>query len=568
MRVPRLPFFFFVLCGALAGAVPVVAQKAPAPAAPAQPDPSSMFGEVIDVRVVNVEAVVTDRAGNRVNDLRPGDFRLKVDGKEVPVAFFTEVRDGKSAAAGETAAAPAGPGGVGPGDAVGTSYLMFIDDYFSTAVQRNHVLEALKKDLARLGPADRMAVVAFDGARLARLSGWSGSAAELGRVLDQAMARPARGLDRAAELRSFLESASFSDQVLDQGPRDPLRDRVSNAGLSLQQRAYGGTLMVQVDAAVSAVVSAMRGAGAPRGRKVLLLLAGGWPFSVQSYLLGADPGTPSQELPSGEAMMRPLTSTANLLGFTIYPVDVPGIGTGAADASSIGAQREGSNLREQEIEGSLSFIAAETGGRALLNSGRDAAFTTVAADLRSYYWLGFTPTWERNDHRHKIEVNVLRPDLSVRARNSFLDLSPKAELSMKMESALLLGTLPDAVPMPMRLGTPVRSKGETEIPITLGLPVNGLTMAIVDGQYRAHVELRVAVVDENGNRSEVPVIPIDLASSKSPKPGGFVRYDTKLKLHGKASKARNLVVAVYDPMSTMIATAEADIPEAPAAAKP
>jgi hypothetical protein len=309
----------------------------------------------------------------------------------------------------------------------------------------------------------------------------------------------------------------------------------------------------------------MRGAGAPGGRKVMLLLAGGWPFSVQSFLRGEDVSSPSQELPNGEALLRPLTATANLLGFTIYPVDVPGIGVGAADASSFGSQGAGGNLREQEIEGTLSFLAAETGGRPLLNSVRDAAFTTVAADLRSYYWLGFTPTWERNDRRHKIEVEVLRRGLTVRSRNSFLDLSPKAELSMKMESALLLGTLPDAVPMPMRLGAPVRTASETEIPITLGLPVNGLTMTIVEGQYRAHVELRVVAADENGNRSEVPVIPIDLASAKSPKPGGFVRYDTRLKLHGKA---RHLVVAVYDPLSTMIATAEADIPEAPAAAKP
>ena len=54
-----------------------------------------LFGESIDVRVVNVEAVVTDRDGNRVTGLKPGDFRLRVDGKEVPVEYFSEVHDGQ-----------------------------------------------------------------------------------------------------------------------------------------------------------------------------------------------------------------------------------------------------------------------------------------------------------------------------------------------------------------------------------------------------------------------------------------------------------------------------------------
>ncbi|HEX6862837.1 MAG TPA: hypothetical protein VF414_08480, partial [Thermoanaerobaculia bacterium] len=63
-----------------------------APAAAWQTPPAetpSIYGEVIDVRVVNVEVVVIDRQGNRVQDLKPGDFRLTVDGKEVPIEYFT-----------------------------------------------------------------------------------------------------------------------------------------------------------------------------------------------------------------------------------------------------------------------------------------------------------------------------------------------------------------------------------------------------------------------------------------------------------------------------------------------
>lgn len=569
--MPRTPL---ALCLYAALTLPTLALSQTQTAqAPTTAPLDEAFGEQIDVRVVNVEAVVTDRQGHRVDDLKPDDFRLKVDGKEVPVSFFSEVREGKAAGA---AAVPDKPdratvapaGGVGPGEAVGTRYLLFIDDYFSTAVRRNEVLKSLKKDLAGLGPSDKMAVVAFDGARLARLSAWTGSADELGRVLDQAMARPAHGLDRVSELRSFLQSQDFSEQV----ESDPTADKdalvvarpqtpdriqqIASGGLNMQERAYGDVLVRQIDGAVSAAVSAMRGAGSTGGRKVMLLLSGGWPFSVQGFLRGADSLSPTPELPDGEHLLRPLTLTANLLGFTLYPVDVPGIETTAADATSFGAQPAGNNLREQEVEGALHFLADETGGRPLLNGLRQEAFPTVAADVRSYYWLGFTPTWERNDRRHRVELEVLRKGLRIRSRNSFLDLSPRAELSMRMESALLLGSLPDAVPMPMRLGPLVRTKTETEVPISLGLPVAALTILAVEGKFRAHVDLRFAASDENGNRSDVPDLPVDLTAATPPKANGFVRYNTTLRIRGKA---HHLVVAAYDPLSGKIATAEADL---------
>src|SRR6185369_5769427 len=112
-------------------------------------------------------------------------------------------------------------------------------DYFSTAVRRDEVLRALQKDLARLGPRDSMAIAAFDGARLTPLSGWTSSAADLGRALDTALARPARGLDRVSELRNFLESQDFSDHINDDEAHDPIKERVVNDGLREQERAYG-----------------------------------------------------------------------------------------------------------------------------------------------------------------------------------------------------------------------------------------------------------------------------------------------------------------------------------------
>ena len=528
-------------------------------AQPSQPAPEPpLFGEVIEVRVVNVEVVVTDRSGNRVTGLKPEDFRLEVDGKGTPIGYFSEVRGGDSVATpaespGEapSATAPA----VDPGTPVGTSYLVFVDDYFSTEIRRNEVLQSLKEQISRLGPSDRMAIVAHDGGRLTMVSNWSSSPNQLQRAFDVAMGRPARGLDRVTELRSFKNDQSFASQTVGDGT--PLDLNVRSGDLSFQATNYGKTLVRQMEGVVSGAVSALRTFAQPPGRKVMLLLSGGWPFSVQGFITGGT-ALPSKQLKEGDEVFRPLTGTANLLGYTIYPVDVPGVEVAGfgSDASSLGSAA-GHSFAEQEIEGSLEFVAKETGGKPIRNSNRTIAFAEATADTRSYYWLGFTPTWQGDDKNHKIEVDVVKPGLRVRARTGFRDLSKKAEVAMLVESALLFGNVPGLAAMPMKVGAVSRAKrGATEIPLVLGLPFDVLTFVEIDGKYKAQAELRFAASDENGNSSEIPSLPVNLTLPGPPKPGGFGKFETRVTLRGKAS---HMVVALYDPISGKLATAETDL---------
>ena len=141
------------------GGIALGAQEAK-PAAPGE------FEATVDVRVVNVEAVATDSKGRPVHGLTAADFQMRVDGREVPIDYFTEVSEGEEVASRPDAVSPPAP------VKVGTSYLIFIDNAFSIDVQRNLVLSRLEQDL-RLGPEDRVAVVSYDG-RPRLLSGWTG----------------------------------------------------------------------------------------------------------------------------------------------------------------------------------------------------------------------------------------------------------------------------------------------------------------------------------------------------------------------------------------------------------
>lgn len=531
-------------------AVPVLAQQAPAPAQP----PESVFGEQIEVRVVNVEVVVTDKQGNRVAGLAPGDFRLRVDGKEVPIEYFTEVRGGQAIA--PEAAAAEGPvrglPSLAPGSPVGTSYLVFIDDYFAIPTRRNEVLRSLKAEVARLGPEDRMAIVAFDGRRPEMLSTWSNSERTLTRALDEAMLRDAYGFQRLTELRSFETTRRLG------GPMTTSRSRFAQQ-LDLEEISYAERIASQVDRVVTAAVGTLRGFASPPGRKVMLLLSGGWPYSPIEFVIN-DPtrAVVSRDVPDGEELLKPLTDTANRLGYTVYPVDVPGVEAVGPDASLASPSGVGAlNFREQEMHASLQAIAEETGGRALLNANRDKAFVAAESDTRSYYWLGFTPTWQKNDQRHDVKVEVRRPGLEVRSRDSFLDLSRKTEVSMMVESAMLFGAGPGATPMPMQLGKPVKAgRREIEVQVALAIPSEAVTMVPLDGKHVAQLELRIAAVDVEGNRSAIPVIPLQLSLDQPPPQGTHLRYDTRIKLR---RIKQHLIVAIFDPLSSRILTAEADV---------
>ena len=70
---------------------------APTPANP-QGSAGQPFVDVIDVRVVNLEVVVVDGRGQRVSGLGPEDFRLRVDKREMPIDYFTEIFEGVAVA--------------------------------------------------------------------------------------------------------------------------------------------------------------------------------------------------------------------------------------------------------------------------------------------------------------------------------------------------------------------------------------------------------------------------------------------------------------------------------------
>ena len=470
-------------------------------AAGQEPQPElPIIGESIDVRVVNVEVVATS-GGKVVRGLTPADFRLLVDGKEVPIEFFTEVAEGRTAAQ----AAAGAPAPLPPSEPVSRSYLVFVDESFSVAEPRNVVLANLEEDLKLMGSADQMAVLAFNGATIEVLSPWTSDKAALSEVLRNARQRKAHGNKALAQHRSL---AGDEEWAIEMAKAEALEGDQVVEMLRMTALRVSPEARTQLGKTALAMAGTLRGFEVPAGRKVMLLLSGGWSLGVAPPLFG------------------PVVNAANQLGYTLYPVDV--------------ASPTAQTLKM------LDAVAARTGGR-VANSVKQDVFRAVVEDTGSYYWLGFTPNWKANDQGHSIRVEPRRKDVQVRARSGFPDLSKRTENLRKAESVLLFGGVQNDRKLRVLLGkTRPLGRKEVELAVTVGVPVEALALTPSGKGYVAEAPLAVATLDDKGGRAEVPTAKLRVAVKTLPSAGGYARFETRLRLR---QAPQRLVFTVRDEVN-------------------
>ena len=544
--------------------------------------PEVGFGEEIDVRVVNLEVVVEDRAGNRVEGLTSSDFQVLVDGEHVDLEYFTEVANRRAQSSGDVDVPPA----AGDGDIVATNYVLFVDDERTLVAERRPVLQGLADRLGVLEPADRVAVVVQNDGRLELLSPFTTDRGATSAALEKLdRGRRFRGLlDSRRILRAFTggrggTAAYFRDagpqrhaaeaaadlavrgggvtDIFDrqEGSTGPVDSRaLVEEGLgaaggvlasdlvfgnmkpdSFEQEARASILEQDLSLSVDAVVSAMRSLDPPEGRKVLLLMPGYWPTGeFRPYGRGAGLRT-DLELLDG------LIDTANLLGYTIYPMDQQ---TGSPNT------RLWQNLR---------YVARDTGGRAFMAGSNVSALELVANDTSNYYWLGFVPEYQRDDRVHDIEVQVRRPGVQVRARRGYLDLSRVAEADMEAQRHLLFPqqTEADGTRLRVRTRHPRSLRGKRmSVPVEVGIPLGTFAALPRAGQYVQRLEVRFVTIDRDGWRAEQPAIPLGLRHDAAPSPDSVHWFRADLEMR---HLPHTVVVTVHDPVSRQTASARVEV---------
>jgi VWFA-related protein len=372
---------------------------------------------------------------------------------------------------------------------VGRSYLVFIDESFAVAKSRDIVLRNLERDLGLLGPRDRMAVLAFNGASIEVLCPWTSDRAVLAEAMSGARRRESYGNRSLALHRGLERDRNWAIEMAEAGvlEGDELQDFLDATSKRTSPEAR-----TQLGKTALAMAGTLRGFEVPPGRKVMLLLSGGWTVGVAPRLFG------------------PVVSAANQLGYTIYPVDV--------------ADPNPDTLKM------LDAVAVQTGGK-VANSVRQDVLRTVVEDSGSYYWLGFTPDWQANDRNHSIQVEACRPGVNVRARSGFPDLSRTTETQRKAESVLLFGGRESDRRLRVILGQKKpMGRQEMDLPVTVGVPVEALALTPSGRGYIAEAPLAVAALDRRGGRAQIPGSKLRVAVKEPPKAGGYARFQTTLRL--------------------------------------
>jgi VWFA-related protein len=385
----------------------------PAPQAQDQQPPIFRAG----INFVRVDVIVTDKNGNPVNDLKPGDFEIIEQKAPQKIETFKLISlDGGLA-----------PGPDGPPREIRTDadeeaeaaredvrlFAFFLDDYH---VQRGASMAA-RNQLARfvetqLGPSDMIGMMyplqPIDSVRMTRNH--------------EAIAK---GLQQ------------FMGRKYDYTPRNPIEEKYAYYPTEMVEKIRN---QVSMSALKSLIVHM---GGLKEGRKALILVSEGYSSLLPPQMrnpIASMPGlgNPSSGDPDAgvgnpledrarfsadmdmESDLRSIWDLANRNNTAIYAVDPRGLATNEFGIDqNVGLQQDRASLNAS-LE-TLRTLALSTDGRAIVNrNDLTIGMKQIVRDTSAYYLLGYNSTFTATDGKfHEIKVNVKRPGVQVRARKGY-----------------------------------------------------------------------------------------------------------------------------------------------------
>lgn len=368
----------------------------------------------ISVTLVQVDAVVTDKQGKPVTDLKPSDFEIYEDGRKQHITNFsfvaTQPETSPTPAKPEPRSKPPGPPGpptrLRPNQ-VRRTIALVVDDLGLSFESTAAVRDALKRFVdQQMQPGDLVAIIRT-GAGMGALQQFTADKRELYAAIERVRWNM-MGRGGVSAFAPIGGGASAGGSVAESV--DELRTEIYSVGT------------------LGALNFVIRGLRELPGRKSVILLSDGF------RLYNRDQN--SQRVLDA---LRRLTDLANRASVVIYTIDARGLQTLALTAAddvkgqSSEQIEQALDARRQELfdtQSGLQYLAQETGGFAIRNSNDlKGGIKRVLDDQRGYYLLGYVPEsstfrLERGLRKfHKIAVKVKTPALSVRSRTGFYGIA-------------------------------------------------------------------------------------------------------------------------------------------------
>ena len=468
----------------------LLAGQAPSPsAAPATPQQPTFK---VQVDYVEVDALVTDRAGAIVSDLKKEDFQVLEDGRPQTITAFSLVSIPVEHLQRPLGAAlPVEPDvktNEVPFD--GRVYVMVIDDMHTRFERTGRVKRAAKQFIDKnLGSNDLMAVLHTAGSTETSQEFTSNK-----RLLDAAVDRTmGRKLDSAT-------AGKTQEYYRPRAPGMPVTDPAD------QERTYNARATLDVLKQVADWFGGVHGR-----RKSILFVSEGIDYDITDVFGNQGASTVIDAT-------REAIAAATKANVSIYGIDPRGLTNLGDEDIEIAAYPDdptigvGHSSLENELrlsQDSLRTLSDETGGFAAVNRNDLAtAFDRIVQDNSSYYVLAYyPPTTDKRDNKfHKIDVRVTRPGLIVRARQGYA--TPKAKPAATLANSAS--------------ATPVELREALDSP----LPVSGLTLHVFAAPFKGaapNASVLVGIEMRGRDLKMVANGPVDLS---------YIAVDSKGKIRG------------------------------------
>jgi VWFA-related protein len=507
------------------------------------------FTEEVEVRVMDLDVVVTDKAGRPVTDLTRDDFTVRLGGRTVPLDYFARVDEGTIHA---PDLATASPDQVlaeyrrGTEAYVPRHFLIYVDLGHLAPDARKRGLEALRDLVTRMGPNDMGRVLMFDR-RSKELTEWTNSKEQLFGALTK-IEKAGVGMSRLLTERQTLRDLDFT------------RSRSSRQFMA---RQYAEQERVEVRQMLSDMGSELATLSPLAGKKAFLFVSGGFEFqpgyAMATYALG-----PASLLALDVRNMGPeldeLARRANASEITFYTIDARGLtgeGVSASNDDPLMSRPGVSFLARQDSQEGMVHLARETGGLALLNSNDlHQGLSRIYQDTSMYYSIGITLSKLPAASYQDVRVEVNRPGAVVRARRGYAPRTEEDRARDRVQATLKTNLAYGAIPMTLRTAPATKQGGKFTVPISVTLPATALTFVPEGSERRATADVAIGVMDDAGRMSDVSRQEATFTLPEGKNDAEPLVYTATLQTR---KGNQRIVVNLRDRASGKMGTAKADV---------
>ena len=518
--------------------------------------PPPQFREEVEVRVMDLDVVVTDKTGQPVTDLKREDFTVRLGGKVVPIDYFARVDAGAIHAPDLATASPdqvLAAYRQGEQSHVPRHFLIYVETGHLAPEARKRGLEAVRDLITRMGPNDRGRVVLFDR-RSRELAEWTSSK----ETLFSALAKIEEAGAGMSRLNAERQALTAIDTVMARTAREQTIHRESVA------RRYAEEQSAEVRQMLQDVGSELTTLVPLPGKKAFLFVSGGFDFRPGHIMAAYASGQPtvlSFTIRDVSGELDAIARRANASEITFYTLDARGLdpagGTSASDNPLLARSSVGFLARQDSQEG-MTVLARETGGVALLNSNDlQTGVARIYQDTSGYYSIGVTLSKLPASGHQTVQVDVNRTGVTVRARRGYAAPSAADRARDRIQAALRTNVSSTEIPLKLTTEPAIRKGKVYEFGISVVFPAAGLTFETTGGVRRASADVSIAAMDDSGRMSE-PSTDQTLFTLPAGANEGNSALQHKTTLRTRKGNHR-IVVSVRDRASGRTGTARADV---------